>query len=749
MVLPAPSTWDIVNGEVLATNVQPTPEPVDGVLEWGYEVTVKDRHGKSYSFLVGVPDSTTDVEFVSLPRYFETKPPLFGQGPKGDAGEAATVTVGTVTKGTEANVTNSGTSNDAILDFVLPKGDKGERGDGVPDGGTALQYIRKDANGDATEWATLDKGSVGLPNVDNTSDADKPLSNAVIQKIEQIESGEEGRLAEKLENPDSQLLGALNNLYLNKNTLFLTVTDFGAKADGESDCSTSVQEAIDAAQVRGISTVVFPPNTLHYRLQNVTLRAGVDLVGFGAKIRPFTYNAFRGLSNNSKGYGASISDVRLVGLEFRGDFSVTDSSAAVTLHHAQDVEFLWCRWVEAIRGGHAIDLAGCKGVKIYSCLFEGFNPPTGREYAEAIQIDHSTAISVSNMDSPSSYDGLPCENISVVNCQFRQYTKGGITYKAPNPIGSHMTTEKNHKDITMESCIVEGGWATGSTSTINAWVHFQGIDGLRVERNKFIGKGVAAHVIKILTYSTGISPQDYANPDAVGIAINAPANKNIRIVDNTFEGFTATSNTALITVNGLSDRYAKTLNVGKNYFVNNYPGSGTGNQGSASVSLAYVQGIKIQNNDCESVRSLLFANNVKNISISDNNLDGAYWVAVAVEGTASRSVSVRGNNFTRCGSCVYINQAKGIAVHENVIDTSLPGTSYAGYAQGCITFAESAGISSEGNNIMLDTAYVPNGILARTNTKSAIIANNVLIGMSTPVGVDGTSTVSQNNNIVA
>lgn len=182
MVLPAPSTWDIINGEVLATNVQPTPEPVDGVLEWGYEVTVKDRHGKSYSFLVGVPDSTTDVEFVSLPRYFETKPPLFGQGPKGDAGEAATISVGTVTSGTTAKVTNSGTSSDAKLDFVLPKGDKGDKGDGVPEGGTEGQTIQKTLAG--TVWADINKALVGLGNVDNTSDASKPVSALQLQAIE-------------------------------------------------------------------------------------------------------------------------------------------------------------------------------------------------------------------------------------------------------------------------------------------------------------------------------------------------------------------------------------------------------------------------------------------------------------------------------------------------------------------------------------------------------------------------------------
>jgi len=49
--------------------------------------------------------------------------------PKGDKGDAATVDVGTVTTlaaGADATVTNSGTVNDAILNFGLPQGDKGE-----------------------------------------------------------------------------------------------------------------------------------------------------------------------------------------------------------------------------------------------------------------------------------------------------------------------------------------------------------------------------------------------------------------------------------------------------------------------------------------------------------------------------------------------------------------------------------------------------------------------------------------------
>lgn len=49
-------------------------------------------------------------------------------GKAGTPGTAATITVGTVTSGTTAKVTNRGNANAAILDFVLPKGEKGDTG---------------------------------------------------------------------------------------------------------------------------------------------------------------------------------------------------------------------------------------------------------------------------------------------------------------------------------------------------------------------------------------------------------------------------------------------------------------------------------------------------------------------------------------------------------------------------------------------------------------------------------------------
>lgn len=56
-------------------------------------------------------------------------------GAKGDPGDAATVTVGTTSTGeagTSAQVTNSGSASAAVLNFTIPKGEKGDTGAAGP-----------------------------------------------------------------------------------------------------------------------------------------------------------------------------------------------------------------------------------------------------------------------------------------------------------------------------------------------------------------------------------------------------------------------------------------------------------------------------------------------------------------------------------------------------------------------------------------------------------------------------------------
>lgn len=54
------------------------------------------------------------------------------KGPKGDKGDSATITIGTTTtgnEGTNATVTNTGTSSDAVFNFTIPRGNTGAQGE--------------------------------------------------------------------------------------------------------------------------------------------------------------------------------------------------------------------------------------------------------------------------------------------------------------------------------------------------------------------------------------------------------------------------------------------------------------------------------------------------------------------------------------------------------------------------------------------------------------------------------------------
>lgn len=91
------------------------------------------------------------------------------QGPKGDpgdtgpAGQAATITIGTTTTGepgTEAQVTNSGTAQDAILNFTIPKGAPGD----------IVQVLERMLPvGSIVEWAPVEGNDFDLSTPENVA----------------------------------------------------------------------------------------------------------------------------------------------------------------------------------------------------------------------------------------------------------------------------------------------------------------------------------------------------------------------------------------------------------------------------------------------------------------------------------------------------------------------------------------------------------------------------------------------------
>jgi len=91
------------------------------------------------------------------------------KGDKGDKGDAATLDVGTTTTGnagTDASVTNSGSTSAAVFDFTIPRGDKGETGD------QGIQGLKGDKGDTGATGATGDTGPQGIQGIQGNPGAD-------------------------------------------------------------------------------------------------------------------------------------------------------------------------------------------------------------------------------------------------------------------------------------------------------------------------------------------------------------------------------------------------------------------------------------------------------------------------------------------------------------------------------------------------------------------------------------------------
>lgn len=139
--------FDGADGADGADGVSPTINVT--AITGGHKVTVTDAGGTTAFDVMDGEDGTDGM----TPEIFATATSLpagssatanisgtveqplvtFGipKGDKGDTGTAATVSVGTTTTGaagSNASVSNSGTSSAAVFDFTIPKGDKGDTG---------------------------------------------------------------------------------------------------------------------------------------------------------------------------------------------------------------------------------------------------------------------------------------------------------------------------------------------------------------------------------------------------------------------------------------------------------------------------------------------------------------------------------------------------------------------------------------------------------------------------------------------
>ena len=126
--------------------------------------------------------------------------PRGADGQDGTDGAAATIAVGTVTTGaagSSASVTNSGTSAAAVFDFVIPKGDKGDTGSQGPAGlgtvtvgttttgaaGTSASVTNSGTSQDAILNFTIPQGAAGQDGQDGADGADGAAATIAVGTV--------------------------------------------------------------------------------------------------------------------------------------------------------------------------------------------------------------------------------------------------------------------------------------------------------------------------------------------------------------------------------------------------------------------------------------------------------------------------------------------------------------------------------------------------------------------------------------
>lgn len=207
---------------------------------------------------------------------------------KGDPGDAATITVGTVTTGaagSNASVTNVGTDQDAIFNFTIPRGATGSPGDGsgdmlaannlsdVSDASTSFNNIKQSATTSVTgvvELATTSETTTGTDTVRAVTPAGvKAATDALSSTLSASISAVEAEIAPAV-LAGQQAVAGINSQTGTSYTLVLT--DAG-----------KIVELSNASSI----TVTIPPNSSVAFLTNTVIdftQMGAGQVSFSAGV---------------------------------------------------------------------------------------------------------------------------------------------------------------------------------------------------------------------------------------------------------------------------------------------------------------------------------------------------------------------------------------------------------------------------------------------------------------------------------
>lgn len=165
---------------------------------------------------------------------------------------------------------------------------------------------------------------------------------------------------------------------------FVTVKEYGAKGDGVTDDSASIQSALNDMSGGGIilfpkGTYLIKSNVHFYSKQTLWFESGATLLQ-GALIN----NLLISFCGSSTGAYNGVHDCLIYGATFDGG-EYEGNNTLVGIVHSKNIRFENCTFKNAYGAWHNIEINSSYNIKIINCDFEGSRKNSSN--GELIQID--------------------------------------------------------------------------------------------------------------------------------------------------------------------------------------------------------------------------------------------------------------------------------------------------------------------------------------------------------------------------
>lgn len=415
-----------------------------------------------------------------------------------------------------------------------------------------------------------------------------------------------------------------------------------------------------ASDSKELIVKVKSPGTYYIASQGAALKirsnTTLDLNGSTFIRWGYMYNFIQNcnFSGNTDGTGYTLSkNITIKNGTIDGSGGSQEQVNLLNLGHAtgitiENVNFKNCR------GGHLIELSGCKDCLVSKCTFTGFIGSAENDDNEAIQLDICNNEVAGQWNGVYTSDSTVCNNITVDSCTFYDY---------PSGVGNHHTIA----DIHNRNINITNNKFLNKTNTSQAAIWCYGFDDSIVSGNTVSGNYSCG--IKVSAGNVDVTGNTIKNVpyDAVYITKSnsyVKGKRNVR-TEEFASGCTVKNNT-------LSTSGAHiALSIFSGSGVNEISGNTISASGESAIVISgkntAVGSIKSNTVKSTSAYGILVASYSKVTSITANTITGKSHAIQVSSNASAGSISSNTGITSTSGSGVYVTAGTATTINGNTI----------------------------------------------------------------------------------